>query len=398
MINTPPEFFVKAVWTLSTVLLMLVIYYLVHIGNNFIPERKRIRISNSKMLPIIGGIVGIYFLWFLFRKYTLLSDLFFTICLSAILAYILNPAITYLESRGMKKLFAVITLYLIITGGVFILAFLVLPGTAREIGNLAENMPNYFSNIKKFVDEVKSLYAEYIGGLPPIFQGIEKGIIDAIGEFELSLGSGINSLFQGIINSVTKIVTLVLSPILIFYFLVDKDVFKDRIIRLIPKKYKKDVLYLASEIDTSVSKFIRGRIIMAITVGVATTIFLIVMGVDFAIVIGTITTIGDVIPYVGPFMAFIPAVIFAFISSPIKALWVAIFFVLLQWAENNLLGPKILGNSTGMHPMIILLSIIIGGAMFGVLGMVFSVPFIAVSRIFYHFFRERLKTPPNQRI
>ncbi len=321
-----------------------------------------------------------------------------TICLSVILAYILNPGINYLESKGMKKIFAVITLYLIIAGVIFILAFLVLPRTAREIGNLVENMPRYFSNIKIFVDKVNLLYAQYMGGLPPMFQGVEKVLIDGIGQVELSLGSGINSLFQGIISSLTKIITMVLSPILVFYFLVDKDIFKERIKKLIPKKYKEDILYLAGEIDNSVSKFIRGRVIMAISVGIATTIFLIIMGVDFAIVIGTLTTIGDVIPYIGPFMAFVPAVIFAFISSPIKALWVAIFFVLLQWAENNLLGPKILGSSTGMHPMIILLTIIVGGAMFGVLGMIFSVPFIAIVRIFFNFFRERLKTPPDERI
>ncbi len=397
IINAPPEFFVKAVWVLLTVLLLLVIYYLVHIGNNFIPERKRIRVNNSKVLPLIGLIIGIYFFWYLFGKYSILSDLFFTINLSAVLAYILNPAVLYLESRGMKKIYAVFTLYLIIAGVIFILAFLVMPGIAREVRNLAENMPRYFSNIKSFVDRLNVLYTQYMGGLPPMFQGIQKAVIDGIGRIELSLGNSINSLFQGLVNSFTKIVTLVLSPILVFYFLVDKEVFKVKIKKLIPVKYKEDILYLAGEIDLSVSKFIRGRIIMAICVGIGTTIFLLILGVDFAIVIGFLTTIGDVIPYIGPFMAFVPAVIFAFISSPIKALWVSIFFVLLQWAENNLLGPKILGTSTGMHPLIILLAIIIGGAMFGVLGMILSVPFIAIARIFYHFLVERLRIPPNER-
>ena len=397
IINAPPEFFVKAVWVLLTVLLLLVIYYLVHIGNNFIPERKRIRVNNSKVLPLIGLIIGIYFFWYLFGKYSILSDLFFTINLSAVLAYILNPAVLYLESRGMKKIYAVFTLYLIIAGVIFILAFLVMPGIAREVRNLAENMPRYFSNIKSFVDRLNVLYTQYMGGLPPMFQGIQKAVIDGIGRIELSLGNSINSLFQGLVNSFTKIVTLVLSPILVFYFLVDKEVFKVKIKQLIPVKYKEDIFYLAGEIELSVSKFIRGRIIMAICVGIGTTIFLLILGVDFAIVIGFLTTIGDVIPYIGPFMAFVPAVIFAFISSPIKALWVSIFFVLLQWAENNLLGPKILGTSTGMHPLIILLAIIIGGAMFGVLGMILSVPFIAIARIFYHFLVERLRIPPNER-
>ncbi len=396
-IITPPDFFVKAVWALLSVLLALLIYYLVHIGNNYIPDRKRIKISNSKALPIVGAIIGIYFIYYLFKKYGILSDLFFTIALSAALAYIFNPVVIYMESRGMKRIFAVILLYFIITGIIFILAFLVLPRTAREIGNLVESMPRYFTNIKNFVDNINDIYTSYIGELPPMFQGIEKAVIDAIGEIELSLGDWASKFFQGAVNSITKIVTLILTPILTFYFLVDKDVFIKKIKEIIPQRYKSDVLYLAGEIDNSVSKFIRGRVIMAISVGFATTVFLFLMGVEFAIVIGFITTIGDVIPYLGPFMAFVPAVIFAFISSPIKALWIAIFFVLLQWAENNLLGPKILGDSTGMHPLIILLAIIVGGGIMGVVGMILAVPFIAVGKIIFLFIKGKLKNPPQQR-
>lgn len=396
--NAPPDFFIKAVWALLTLLLVLIIYYLVHIGNNYIPERKRIRISNSKALPVIGLFLLLYFLYFLFKKYNILSDMFFTISISAIIAYILNPIVQYFESRGMKKIFAVITLYFIIAGIVFILAFLVIPSSAREIGKLVNNLPRYFSNIKIFVDNINLKYSSYLGEMSPIFQGIQKAIIDGIAKIEISIGDGIQSFVQGVINSFSRIVSTILTPILVFYFLVDKEYFKKEIKDLIPKKYRNEVLGLVKEIDTSVSGFIRGRVIMAICIGIATTIFLLIMGVDFAMVIGFITTIGDVIPYIGPFIAFVPAVIFAFISSPIKALWVSIFFVLLQWAENNLLGPKILGDSTGMHPLTILISIIIGGAIFGVAGMILIVPFIAISKIFYQFIKIKLRNPPEEKV
>lgn len=395
LLNMQPIFFVKAVWALLTILLMIVIYYLINIGNNFIPERKRIGISYSKVLPILGIFVVVYFFYFIFKKYPIISHTFFTITLSAIFAYILNPLVRYLESKGMKRIFAVITLYFMILGILFILAFLVIPTSSREIGRLINNMPLYFTNIKDLVDNLYNRYYS-LGDLPPIIQGVENAVIENIARIEGALGSGIERFIQGAINSFSKIISSILIPILTFYFLIDKDFFKKKIIELIPIKYRTEVIYLADEIDTSVSQFLRGRLIMAIFVGVVTAIFLLIMDVDFALVIGFITMIADIIPYIGPFLGFLPAVIFAFISSPIKALWVSIFFILIQWAENNIIGPKILGSSIGMHPLTILISIIIGGAIFGVLGMILSVPLIAISKIFYKYIREKINNPPEE--
>jgi predicted PurR-regulated permease PerM len=396
LLNTAPVFFVKSVWALSTILILLIIYYLINIGNNYIPEKKQIRININAVLPILGMFVLIYFMLFMFKRYPIIAHTLFTITLSVLFAYILNPLVVYFESKGMKRIFAVITIYFIIIGILFIFAFLVIPTSSKEIGKLVNNLPLYFSNLTDFVD---SLYNRYysLGDLPPILHGIEKAIIDNISRLEGALGNGIEKFIQGAINSFSKMMSFVLIPILTFYFLIDKDFFKKNIKELIPNKYRNEVIYLANEIDTSVSKFFRGRVVMAVFVGVATSIFLVIMDVDFAVVIGFITMIADIIPYIGPFLGFLPAVIFAFLSNPIKALWVSVFFVLIQWVENNIVGPKILGNSTGMHPLTILISIIIGGAIFGVLGMILSVPLVAISKIFFKYFNEKLNKPPEER-
>jgi len=161
----------------------------------------------------------------------------------------------------------------------------------------------------------------------------------------------------------------------------------------IPAKYKEDCRKLCFEIDDSLSKFVRGKIIMAAYVGIATSIVLLIMGIDFAIVIGFITGIADIIPYIGPFLGFLPAVFFAYLISPLKAIWIALFFVCIQWAENNILAPKVIGETTGIHPLIILISIIIGGGIFGVLGMILAVPVVAILIILFKFISNR--RPPN---
>lgn len=391
VINPPPDLFVKAVWFLSTILLLLIIYYLINIGNNYIPEKKRIRISNSKMLPILFTILIIYLVYVALKKYPVLSDTFFTIILSLILAYIFDPLVNFLESRGMKRIFAVITIYFIILGIIFILAFLVIPRSGREIKRLMTYLPNYITNITNFIDALYIRYYTTIGGLPPLFQGVESVVIENIGKLEGVIINGLSTFLGGIINTFSKIISIVLTPILTFYFLIDKDEFISRIKSLIPKKYKRDVLIVASEVNISVSQFIRGRLIMALYVGIATTILLMILGIDFAIVIGFITFIADIIPYVGPFLGFLPAFLLSLMSSPIKALWLSIFFIVIQWVENNILAPKILGETTGMHPLTILISIITGGAIFGVLGMVLSVPIIALTKILFVFIKHKLK-------
>ena len=138
------------------------------------------------------------------------------------------------------------------------------------------------------------------------------------------------------------------------------------------------------------SQFVRGRLLMAVFVGTATTIFLFLMGIEFAIIIGFITGLADIVPYIGPFLGFLPAVVFAFIASPTKALWVAVFFVIIQWVENNILGPKVLGKTTGMHPLTVLVSIITGGTIFGVMGMIVAVPAVNIGIILYRYISIKL--------
>ena len=115
----PPSFFIKLIWSLSIILLVLVIYYLINIGNNFVSDRKKIRINDKKLLPIIIGLVFLFLLFNLFKKYTILSETFYTIIFSAILAYLFNPIINYLEKKNINRLRGVFSIISRNSGYVF---------------------------------------------------------------------------------------------------------------------------------------------------------------------------------------------------------------------------------------------------------------------------------------
>ncbi|MGM0396704.1 MAG: AI-2E family transporter [Bacillota bacterium] len=389
-INTPPSLFVNLVWILTALLLALVIYYLINIGNQYVPKKKVIKYNTRLILWVIIILFGIYFISLVFRRYTLVADTFYTIIISMILAYFLNPLVNFFERKGLKRIFATITVYLLILAVISILSVSVIPRSGQELKRLAANFPGYVNTLSAWMSNIYSGYSDTLVEMPELLKSIEDVISQNIDRIQSGIASGVEKFVLSIVGLFTKIISWILTPILTFYLLVDKDHFVDKFRRLIPKKHKEDILELLREIDIAMSQFIRGRLLMAVMVGITTTIFLFLMGIEFAIVIGFITGIADIIPYIGPFLGFIPAVIFAFIVSPVKAIWVGVFFILIQWVENNILGPKVLGKSTGMHPLTILLAIIVGGTIFGVMGMILSVPAVSVFIILFHYVRERI--------
>ncbi len=390
-IAAPPDLFVKLVWILLTVLLFLISYYLINIGNNFVEKRKKIK-YDTKILVAIASIVSIiYLIYQLFSRFSILSDIVLAIILSIILAYFLNPLVNYLQKKGLKRTVSTAIVYI---GIVIILAILLvsfIPRTGKEIKNLAENLSIYISNFNTFIDKIYAGYSNVLGDTPELLQSIEKVIESNTQKLQDSISSGLTNLITGISGFLSKAVTLILIPIITFYFLVDKNYFVKKLKEHIPEKYKDDIFTLSHQINDVMNQFIKGRLLMAIFVGTMTAIFLLIMDVQFAIVIGFITAIADIVPYIGPFLGFLPAVILAFFSSPLKALWVAIFFVVIQWVENNILAPKVLGQSIGLHPLTVLLALIIGGGIFGVLGMILAVPVTAIMMILVKFIINKYK-------
>lgn len=388
---TTPDFLNKSIWGMLAVLLLLLIYYLINIGNKYVSKDKRIEIDNKNVLIGIAILTFIYIINKTLKKYPFLKDLISTIFISILLAYAINPLINYLERKKISRSKGVLIVYLSLIIIIFILGSSVIPKSIKEIRKLGNNFPYYVNQITEFSDKLSNRIKLSTGEMPPAFKGIEDSFLKALKGFEEMIGNIFKSLATSVINLASKVVNIVLTPILTFYFLVDKEKFKNKLVDLIPKKYREDIIHLASTIDGSLVMFIRGRLIMALYIAVATTIMLLIMRVDFAIVIGFITGLFDIVPYVGPFIGYLPAVFFGALDKPIKAIWISIFFVLIQWIENNILAPKIIGDNMGLHPMTILLSLIVGGGIFGILGMVLAVPMVATIKIVYYFFKSKRK-------
>lgn len=414
------KFVIYAMLILSLLLLSLIIYYLINIGNRYIEGDKRIKIDLKFILKIFICIVILYFISIIFEKYKILGYTLWSLLIGIIFAYIIDPIVNFLERKGIKRPFGVIIVY-ITTFIIFaILLVTVIPKTITELTNLLASLPPMMDSLSKALTKFFLKLAEdYNINIPPSFLNMLKGssnvqdtanaaanaqdpltnifnsftntVNTILANIQKSALEGMRSVVVKLYGFVTSTLKIVLVLIFSFYFSIGKDKYLKSLKKSIPNKYREDVNYLAIRIDTSLQQFIRGRLLLALFVGFFTMVYLLILRVDFAIVIGMITCIADIIPYIGPFLGFIPAVLFAFMDSPLKALWVSILFVSIQWAENNILAPKLIGDSTGLSPLTVLISIIIGGGIFGIWGMVVSVPLVSVALILVDFFKIKYK-------
>ncbi|HHV45511.1 MAG TPA: AI-2E family transporter [Tissierellia bacterium] len=385
------SFLIKNLMVLVFILLILIIYYLIHIGNRFVDSNRRIRITRKKGLPVIAAILFIYIFYQLFNQFSILQDTLFTIIASVILAYLFNPIINYLERYNIQRTLSILILYVVILGVVFAISLSIIPRLGKELGGLLAVIPTYIKELTEFLNDLYDKYYSRVDYIPPIMKSIEDVVFQNIDKLQNIIVSNISRFINGVVHAFGKIISFILIPILTFYFLRDKDYFKNILFLTIPKTKRQSARELLTQIDRVLSQFIRGRLILAAYVGIVTTIILLILNVNFAIVIGLITGIADIIPYFGPFLGFAPAVIFAFLDNPVKGIWVGVIFIIIQWVENNVLAPKIIGDSIGIHPITVLLSLIIAGGMFGVMGMIFSVPAVAVIKILIGFFIDRAK-------
>ncbi|MCD5410952.1 MAG: AI-2E family transporter, partial [Clostridiales bacterium] len=142
------------------------------------------------------------------------------------------------------------------------------------------------------------------------------------------------------------------------------------------------ILEVVRDLDEVLGGFITGQLIVAAFIAILTTIALLVLGVRFAIIVGFIAGIANVIPYFESIIGIVPGVLFALLDSPTKPLWVLGIFIAIQQIESAILSPKIVGNKVGIHPIIVVLVLLIGGKLFGVVGLITAVPLAGTIKVF----------------
>ena len=144
------------------------------------------------------------------------------------------------------------------------------------------------------------------------------------------------------------------------------------------------------EMDNSLGSFIRGQLLISAIVGILIAVGLSIMGVDFALIIGLIAGIFNIVPYFGPIIGAVPAVVFALLKSPLTAVYVVLLFAVVNQVESSIISPNILGEHVGLHPVTVIFSIISGGYLFGILGVILAVPVTSIVKVTLRYVHNKL--------
>ncbi len=224
---------------------------------------------------------------------------------------------------------------------------------------------------------------------PPLRQPLDR----AMNQAEVVLVSALTGALQATAKWLSHVVEVVLIPILAFYFLVDLPVLREELLGFLPPGVRQPVLVLARRADGILAGYVRAQLILMMVSGVVVGVGLAVIGMRFPLLLGIVAGLTRAIPIIGPVLGAIPIVGLAALQSSEVAVAVLVFFVILQLAESKIILPKIIGHELRLHAVTILLALLIGNALFGLMGMFLAPPAAAFVKALREVQEEALLFP-----
>lgn len=350
------------------------IYYLIHIGNNFLYRDRRIFIGKKQIFYFILFFFVVLILIGLYTIQGFLLQLVAPFLAAFAIAYILNPAVTFMDKKGIRRPYGILLIYagILVVLGLLSLSFF--PRITGEMRRLMEVFPQYVENAYEGFQAFYERNFHRIGFLPENLENLGEMLDLDMDRFQDMFMGAFTSITQTFRGFFIRVINVILTPIITFYFLKDREKFKHNILMVIPERVRQQALLIGYDMNTALGGFVRGQLLVALFVGTLTTISLLILRVEFAVLVGMIAGIFNIIPYLGPFIGIIPAVFFALLDGPVKALWVILVFTVIQQIESGIVTPRVVGKRVGFHPVFVMLSLMIGGRVFGILGMLIAVP------------------------
>lgn len=313
---------------------------------------------------IIFFLVAVLFIKFI-SKISGIAMMFFA---SYVLACSLNPLVEILTKRMKRSMAATI----VITGmiGIFVAFFLpVIVIASKQINSFIQILPGHINNIKTFIMN-RTILGQKIVDMIDI-----PSFIQPVSDFTTSLVNQSITLTVGLASALIYVLTMC---IIMYYFLVDKRTIRRTFLTLFPKEMKRKADRIVETISRKIGGYIVAQGVTMLSVGVVFTVGLLLLKVDYAVLLGLIATVLDIVPVVGPAIALIICILMCYQMGPVTLVLMILAFFLAQWVENNFVRPYVFGKFMDVHPLLIFFSIFVTAKFLGVIGVIFA-PAIAAT-------------------
>lgn len=363
-INWNTKYNTISVYTILTFTACLIVYAILF---NFTIVGRIIKTSFSVAAPITWGLV---------------------------IAYLVNPIMMWTERRIKRfterkkphpKLNRIISTAVAMSIFITIISALIaiiLPQVLKSITSIFENVGIYIENCRDWINSLSNKYPELVENADKQISNLEIDVNKFVENLVPKIGDLMVKVTDRTFAFVIAIKDFLIGMIVAVYFLYDKEHFQAQLKKLtyalLPEKAASGFFRVCSQTNSSISGFISGKIIDSIIIGFLCFVCMTVMKLDFAVLISVIVGITNIIPFFGPFIGAIPSGLLLLVSSPKQVIPFAILILIIQQLDGNVIGPKILGQSTGVSAFWVLFSILVGGGLFNFAGMILGVPVFAV--------------------
>jgi predicted PurR-regulated permease PerM len=314
----------------------------------------------------------------------LLRDFLGAFVLGSAIAFLIQPAIIRLHAAGVPRLLAIALVFIAIIIALAGLVLLIVPLGVSEVGQLQVQLPSLAASAQ---DRLNSLQPIRVFGIDIDLKGVTETVSSHLREY--LLGQFGNAVTLGV-TALTTALQLLLMFIIAFLLALEAPAVRRDLRRLVPSDYRSDFDQIWRQVRTMLYAYLRGQLIIAGLIGIFSGIACAAIGLPDPVALGLIAGVTALIPYFGPFLGAIPAILVGLSQSPEKALVIGLLYILISNVILNLVYPKIVGDAVRLPPILVIVALIAGFSWGGILGMFVAVPIAATLRILFDHIYPRL--------
>jgi predicted PurR-regulated permease PerM len=344
---------------------------------------RRLGVTSWSIAGIVLLVAGLAWLVYVIRV------VWPPLVLAGAVVYLMSPLVDRMQKWRIHRLVGSFISYLLFIGLAVLIGFAVVPVIGDQLAEFADRIPQLVEDIGVFLVDL----GERLGLRVGVGSAVDT-LQEWIGEFfdQERMQQMIGQLGTFARTGLDVLIIIALGPVLAFYLLVDLPGFKERTRRLVPDQARAEVVHVASQVARVVGGFVRGQLLVALIVGVLSSIGLALLDVPFWLLIGLIAGFLNVIPFIGPFAGGLLAAVVSLVFRDLTtAVWSVVMFTAVQQFDNHVISPNILKSRVQLNPVFILLSLLLGGSLGGFFGLLIAVPAAAALKVVLgHVWRTRV--------
>lgn len=351
---------------------------------------------SSKILKILYFlliVVAIYVIVLILKEWNVISILLGVLKIVSplfigfVLAWLLNPLVTRLTDRGMKRTPSVILVFSLVVLFIYFFCLLIIPVVANQINEIVAAIPGFINDIKNLVN---SIFDKFSNMSLTNLDNVKENFFEKMSEVGSSISVNLPETFIAFIKSVVSALgVIIISLVIGFYMLFNFDKVKENLIKLLPKKYRKETRTLMDSISSNLYEYVNGMLLVSLIIFIVNTIGFSIIGLSAPLLFGLFCGITNLIPYVGPYIGGAPAVLVGYSISPLVGTLILIFIIVVQTLEGTFITPLVMSKKMNLSPITIIIALLIFGYLFGIIGMIIATPIVAILKIIYTFLDKK---------